>query len=120
MNKTVIGKDGREYATVPCAHCGLIMPRYEAIEWTEKAEVGETSGSARSSLSSRHGFSGHGRFWLSSGRSRAVSSGRKYYRTQTILLCGNCYSAVPQPALPGPPNVFLAVCRGILRGLTRR
>jgi len=40
MNHTVIGKDGREYAAVSCDHCGLVMPRYEAIEWTEKVEVG--------------------------------------------------------------------------------
>jgi len=73
------------------------MPRYEAIEWTEKVEVGESSGSTRSSWSRRNGFSARRSFWLSSGHSGSVSSGRTYYREKRVFLCPTCYANLPKP-----------------------
>jgi hypothetical protein len=121
MAKTVIGPDGRQYATVSCAHCGVIIPRYDAIEWSEQVEAGQSSDAHRSGWSTRSGFSRRG-FWFGSGRSGSVSSGRTYWRTKTVFLCPQCYANVPKPELAPPESrsIGRASLRGLLDGLLGR
>ena len=113
MRKEVFVKDGHQYISVSCDHCGLVMQRYEALEWTEKVEVGESSGSTRSSWSSGSGFSSRLKVWFSLGSGGSISSGGKLYRMKKVYLCPQCYAKVDKEP-PPKPSTGLAVFRALL------
>lgn len=85
------------YVEVPCEHCGLILPMNQLHRLTHDVRTGGSSGfRSTSGRSSRQGTSRSQRgatFSSSSGsRSSSSASNRTYYKTETLVLCADCYA----------------------------
>lgn len=79
------------YVERGCDHCGKIVPMNALSRFTHEVRTGRTSGTSRvsrstSSRSSSNSYSSGARYGSSS------TSGRTHYRTETLLLCNDCYA----------------------------
>ncbi len=85
-----VPRQKQRYAMVNCEICGIELPQNEAQVYTHNVEVGHSSGSYRFSSSSTHRLSRRSSSnSYTSGTSR--TSGRKYYKRESVFLCANCF-----------------------------
>ncbi len=101
----------RRYQMIHCERCGLELPKNEAYPYTQDVKIGSSSGSSRSGYSSTSRTSSRS-FSNSSTSRQSYSSGRNYYRRQTMLLCGECYTAQVQ----ADKDAFRSLIRLIVLG----
>lgn len=78
------------YAEQPCDHCGKILPMNKLSRYTHEVQSGRTSGTTRTSRSNTSRASS-GSFSNSTRNGSSSTSGRIYYRNETLLLCEDCY-----------------------------
>lgn len=85
-----IAEPEERYVEAACEHCGRILPMNRLKRLTHEVRAGRSSGSFRSSRSttsrtSSKSLSNSSTFGTSS------SSGRSYYKTETLVLCEACH-----------------------------
>ncbi|MCJ2109017.1 hypothetical protein MKK70_27345 [Methylobacterium sp. E-041] len=94
----VTAKPAARYVEASCDRCGMILPMNQLHRHTREVKTGRTSGTRRSSHSTserylKSSFSGGTTFSSSS------SSGRTFYKTETLLLCEACYAQQTAPRM---------------------
>lgn len=92
----VVAEPTERYVEAACDRCGLILPRNRLQQYIHEVKSGRTSGTYRNSRStsqrsSRNNFSSGSSFGSSS------TSGRTFYKTETLLLCEECYARQTAP-----------------------
>ena len=92
---TAVAEPLERYVEKPCGQCGRILPMNELSHYTREVQSGRTSGMTRTSRSNTSRASA-GSFSNSTRNGSSSSSGRTYYRTETLLLCNSCYPAQKQ------------------------
>ena len=79
------------YVERACQHCGLILPMNQLRRLTHDVQTGRSSGTTRSSRSTTTRFSSRS-FSNSNSFGSSSSSGRRHYKTETLILCKACYT----------------------------
>lgn len=94
------------YAEATCDRCGKILPMNELKRLSHNVTTGGFSGTNRVSRSTTTRISSRG---VSSSYTNgsSSSSGRRYYKRETVMLCAECYrSQVGSDGLSGLLNFF--------------
>lgn len=78
------------YVEAACERCGVILPMNELQHYTHDVQTGRVSGTTRTSHSTTSRMSSRS-FSSSTRNATSHTSGRRYYRSETLLLCPGCY-----------------------------